>query len=315
MVELTIIRQVFDEMLQREPDQREAAHYTGNFEGEYALRWQLVNSAEYRERFDLPLPAHKYLDWPYAKLFIASNIKVLYCPIAKNACTSLKRLMVDLSDIDNKEKILGSQFHRATDLAVTGAQLKDLSTVQITEALESDEYLRFAVIREPLSRLLSAYWEKFVLNRCNQDVIAIDTGPTLAAIQQNEDFDPQRGISFSEFVHYVVDSDPEQLNPHWKPQYTYLTGVNYNAFYDFAHMAPLFETLAARSDRSIQVPEVNVTNSGSGKLVTAASAMLPAELLTHGTIHIDSFYNVALKEMVAAYFEKDVALYNACRAG
>ena len=314
MVELAIIRQVFDEMLQRQPDQREAAHYTCNFQGEYTLRWQLVNSAEYRERLGLPLPASKYLNWPYAKLFVASNIKVLYCPIAKNACTSLKRLVVELSDIDNKEKVLSSQFHRATDLAVTGAQLKDLSTAQISEALTSDEYLRFAVIREPLSRLLSAYWEKFVLNRCNRDVIEIDTGTALAAIQQGADIDPELGVRFSEFAHYVVASDPEQLNPHWKPQYTYLEGVNYNTFYDFANMSPLFEMLAARSGRSVKVPEVNVTNSGSGKRVAGAGSMLPAELIAHGAIHIDSFYDDALRESVSAYFAKDVSLYNACRA-
>nr|KAG5695906.1 hypothetical protein BaRGS_017344 [Batillaria attramentaria] len=80
------------------------------------------------------------------------------------------------------------------------------------EHLLSD--FRFMFVRDPWSRLWSAYLDKFLLI----DFWRTD-GQQIVRRRKVKDASTRcaRDVSFKEFVDFVVTSNPANLNPHWKP--------------------------------------------------------------------------------------------------
>ncbi|KAL8618749.1 hypothetical protein ACOMHN_015159 [Nucella lapillus] len=77
------------------------------------------------------------------------------------------------------------------------------------------DQFRFMFVREPYSRLFSAYVDKFLLPDFWTSV-----GRHIAKLRANKaNLACGRDISFREFLDYVVNHRPAQLNNHWKPMY------------------------------------------------------------------------------------------------
>ena len=81
-----------------------------------------------------------------------------------------------------------------------------------------DKYTKFIFVRNPLSRILSGYKDKFVdhhnsvfSNLGRQIIKQYRTG----GIVENA----RRNVTFTEFVSYLVDSEAHRVNPHWIPVY------------------------------------------------------------------------------------------------
>src|SRR5438128_1729082 len=150
------------------------------------------------------------LGWPLAQILVVERYGLLYRPIAKNACSSLKRMMVTLSDIEGKELMLSApNIHDSIDQHRTGAKLLDLEHDRAVALLTNPDVFKFAVVRDPFERLVSAYVEKFVINRTTPGNRQ-HTGPVVGAVQGGPpDFD--RGITFADFVRTVTAQDPATL--------------------------------------------------------------------------------------------------------
>lgn len=177
------------------------------------------------------------LPWPLWQMLVLRNRKLVYNPIAKSGSSSLRAAIVALSDIPDELTALPADTH------TTGLQLGDLPRDEALNILRDRAYVKFAVIRDPFDRLVSAYLEKFVVNRAHpgnqfhtRNVIAAVAGRRSPTAQ-----DFQRSISFAEFVDYVVAQPPESLDPHWCPQYLYLRSAIHRVFRleDLHEVAPL----------------------------------------------------------------------------
>ena len=94
--------------------------------------------------------------WPYGTMMVSESHKLLYIPVAKCACTSLKSMMVRLAGVDRPEIAIELGVHLVTDHFNTGVQLKDKPIELAREILASDQYFKFSVIRDPFERLVSA---------------------------------------------------------------------------------------------------------------------------------------------------------------
>jgi hypothetical protein len=221
---------------------------------------------------------------------VVPELKVLYCPIAKNACTSLKRTMVRISDIPMKEEILSGGVHVMTDQNNTGIQLCEFHVEKVNEILADTAYFTFVVIREPFERMLSAYIEKFVMNRKDKAQWR-HTGAVVAAVQGCgvDDVDYDRGITFRAFVEHVVSQPPKKLDTHWRPQFLYLEGVPYAHVYTVRDIARLTEDLSRHTGIDIEIERENVT---SGKVeevdVEGATDMDAAQLSRFGQVSTKS---------------------------
>ncbi len=164
------------------------------------------------------------LGWPFRAMMVDERHRLLYIPVAKCACTSLKSMMVKLAGIEQPETAILLDVHRVTDRFNTGALLKDKPIELARAILAAEDYTKFTVMRDPLERLVSAYMEKFVYNRrLRQNRLHIR--PVLRAVRGGETVAADPGISFREFVTYILARDPYDLNPHWRPQHLYFLGV------------------------------------------------------------------------------------------
>jgi len=210
------------------------------------------------------------LVWPDAKIFVAESNQLLFCPIAKCACSSLKRMMVELSDVPHKTEILSHDIHRATQKFRTGVLLRDRDIEDARRLMQAPEFFRFAVVRNPFDRLLSAYREKFLVKRLATRNHWV-TGEVVGAVQGEERPDFDLGISFAEFVQYVTSQEPQTLNPHWRPQADYLRGMDYNRLFLFEELDVLSEDLARRTGKAVLIGHRNRSSVEHGRLVSGVS--------------------------------------------
>ena len=163
-----------------------------------------------------PRGDHATLGWPYSQIMVIPSLRLMYVPIAKNACSTLKRMMLDLAGFPANSSAQ-AHVHECLDFYQTGLQLKDWPISDVDRFLTAPGWFRFAMLRDPLERLVSAYMEKFVRNRLlwgNR----VHTAPVVTAVQDTSTPNLDEGITFRQFASYIATTPAEQLDPHWRPQ-------------------------------------------------------------------------------------------------
>lgn len=247
---------------------------------------------------------------PTSQAMIVDDLKLIYLPIAKNACSSLKRMVAAMGGVD---LLPGEDIHIKLDKNSTGLQFADRSEDEIRHALSSPDWMRFVVIRDPLDRLVSAYIEKFVLNR-NHPRIEETVGPTYRAVFKKDDLDAEdfaRGITFREFVEVILAETPKALDFHWRPQSEQLGNIAFTHIYDVRQLDDLVADLRAHVGQEVELPRMNVSRDATGDLIDLPGAydILPADLAEPNRISIGSFLPPDLRSLVEQYFAMDVTLY------
>ncbi|MCC0177659.1 sulfotransferase family protein [Waterburya agarophytonicola K14] len=174
-----------------------------------------------------------WLEEPWAeKAYIANHkYKFVYCPIPKVACSSFKRFAVELSDLENKQEVLNlppKLFHAYVDhnLSFFANYLHQRETAMAL--LDNPDYFKFAIVRNPWDRLTSAYLNKFV----KPIDIKQSSSPgkqVVEAYYQDKDLpvDYSRGITFKEFIEYLLTHQNKEIDGHWQPQSMF---INQNKF-------------------------------------------------------------------------------------
>ena len=261
--------------------------------------------------------ALEYWGWPLAQTMILRDERVIYLPIAKNACSSLKTLMAELGGLPPLER--REDIHVKLDTERTGLLFKDLPDAEIEAALTEPGWFRFAVVREPFDRLQSVYIEKFVKNRAVPGQW-IHTAPVVARVRDVAEPGPEemaRGITFAEFLGDVLSMPPEQLDPHWRPQALSFERVAYTHLYTLGALDLLAEDLSRHLGRPALLPEKNRSREtgAAGHHVEGAAHMLPGDLPNPSQIDTDSFFDAGLRRRVEHVFAADLTLHHAVAAG
>lgn len=250
------------------------------------------------------------LRWPYGSMMVSEAHKLFYIPVAKCACTSLKSMMVNLAAVDRPDIATELGVHLVTDRFNTGVQLKDKPIDTAREILASDQYFKFSVIRDPFQRLVSAYMEKFVYKR-HSDRNLLHTRAVISAAQGKEDIDLDLGISFDDFLAYILAQDPFELDPHWRPQHHYFLGV--------PHMSRIFrlENIKALEQYLLQEHGMTVTlghDNKTGKSdidLPQACTLSAREFDQREHISPHSFLATRHAEAIREYFREDFEFYDA----
>ncbi len=176
--------------------------------------------------------------FPYADYLCDPAGRFMLCAIPKNGCTAMKRWLLSANEPGISSDLL---VHK---------RCRDGYSLALTPPAGRQAVLAqrpcFAFVREPLARLASAFADKFVRlapvgyfegarelmeehARRSGINVELDTfapvelaGRTLQVASSSR-VDYARGLTFREFVGLVCDLPDEALDPHWRPQTSYLS--------------------------------------------------------------------------------------------
>lgn len=248
------------------------------------------------------------LRWPYGPMMVSERHRLFYIPVAKCACTSLKSMMVRLAGIAQPEIAVELGVHLVTDRFNTGVQLKDKPMDRARAILASADYFKFSVIRDPFERLVSAYLEKFVYKRHSERNL-LHTRPVISAVQGSADIDLQRGVSFDEFLAYILQQDPFDLDAHWRPQHLYFKGVPHiSRIYRLDNIGELEDYLLRHHEVDVSLGHENST--AKSDLALPEAPTLPAgEFDQLAAIDPDSFLGSRHLEAIRRYYREDFEFY------
>jgi hypothetical protein len=167
------------------------------------------------------------------------------------------------------------------------------------------------VLREPYERLVSVYVEKFIMHRFNE-IQWQHIGPVMAAIQgcAVDAVSYETGVSFRDFVEYLIGLSPIQHDPHWRPQYMYLSGVPYTHVYTLGDMQKLREDLSRHTGMDIEIEHANSSKGGREKQFIENAVEMNSKMLSgYSEIDSKSFYDEQLFNKIRRYFALDYTLY------
>lgn len=200
-----------------------------------------------------------YLRW---NSYLSQRYKLFYIATPKVACTSLKwwfaaleghslvlRGIIDSAETD-PDLVIHDTFHKVAP-NVTGLMPEALS-----EALTSDSYFRFAVVRNPYHRIFSAWQSKLLLQE------PLQTRPYLQCEFFHRPIECADDIAtaFEDFlVHLAINEAPSYWDVHWTPQVILLRPdlINYSQLVKIENAKELSQALTARLGEHIPNPFAN----------------------------------------------------------
>jgi tetratricopeptide (TPR) repeat protein len=248
--------------------------------------------------------------FPKALTLVDHDKKLVYLSLPKNACTLLKATFV--MNGRHREDYLSRRtpIHAFCNELTARPLQRDL--------IMGPDYFRFVVLREPMHRVLSAYLDKFVRKRHAKDrnVRAQQMANTIRAAQAlaGIPYDPERSISFEEFVRFLPTVGDGELNMHWMPQ-SRSVGTDLSIYNHVGKVERLKETLELLESRFgfVQMPVAlrHIANFSEGASLRDPHRALPHELdeFEHAMPMPELFLTPALREILGQRYAADVALY------
>ncbi len=158
-------------------------------------------------------------DRPFNSLIFCLPLRVVYSPIPKAACSSLKaylRRQMGLPDAPNVESL-----HNRRTNGFSYPQTMDPE--ELCRALygRSGRYFKFTVCRNPYARLVSAY-KDLVASR-SPGRLRGDAAVEALRLQYCKAYDKRPSeapeLTFEMFVRAIEASNPAELDRHWQMQF------------------------------------------------------------------------------------------------
>jgi len=148
--------------------------------------------------------------------FVDVSRRYMFFEVPKAACTTMKSLLHGLAGGPPFTYYLGEvQTRREMFIHcrrnVPVPPLTELNDETQEMVLTSPEFFRFAIVRNPYTRMISAWRSKVVLCEPGFEYV-------YEAIRGGLPASTNELITFAEFLDYVERSDPETYNPHWMLQ-------------------------------------------------------------------------------------------------
>jgi hypothetical protein len=136
----------------------------------------------------------------------------------------------------------------------------------VREALRSDRYFKFTVVRHPLRRLVSAYLDKIVnALYAGKEVIALGQRARGATSWATMQIDEERSLTFREFVQTLAVSNSETVDVHFRAQHRLLRGLCFDLVGRFENLQHDFALVRQRLNIASPLPDrQNTSYSLSG---------------------------------------------------
>lgn len=256
-------------------------------------RWKLPLEESWR---NLVYLVTDRVGWPQSHFLVNPRHHFIYCPIAKVACTSLKLWVLAVAG-DSPAPPFNEH------LEVLRHSLRQMGHRAACRVLNDPDYFSFAFVRNPWSRIVSAYLNKF-------QSVNVTSQPVLAKLRAAGDSaqELRTDVSFREFVEFVARGNPQKFDEHWRPQHMFLKETRLDFLGRFEHLARDFAWVQERLEIDTPLPHNNVTcyapQSGGDDTVADCSV---AELRRRGPFpDYRRFYTPRLRDLVARIYAEDI---------
>lgn len=209
--------------------------------------------------------------------YVSLTHRYLYYAVPKAACTSIKSLVRRLEgcppapcfDPLSDEPRRDMQVHVRENTLVPS--LMDLSNAQQEEVLNSDEFLRFTVVRNPYSRLISAWRGKVLLCEPGFELIYEEIRGEPPGLRT------KKPVEFEEFVDYLERHDDiEWCDGHWRLQAAQLfwPAINFNFIGKIENLAEVRLRISNHigPKKPVELERTNQSVGGEGVRLTAGLA-------------------------------------------
>lgn len=228
------------------------------------------------------------------------RLKLVYAYVPKAACSTVKMWLVreagfapDLAAAWSRKP--NPQFHASGKVNLVPNMHEYLdrhyslgraSAREVAAALVDPSYFRFTVVRNPLSRLVSAYLDKIVqakrpawaLIARGQRALGVKpcTQSLLDCLCGRPALNPARSLTFREFVGQLAHEDAARLNPHFAPQSWLLRGIALDCVARAENLAADFHAVQTRLACRAPLANQN-TRDYAANLPADSAASSPAD--------------------------------------
>lgn len=252
------IHNMYTEYLKRKPSIEELEKW---YHSKYRIKdihTIICLSKEYRNIYKLK-DYEKYYNWPQAQYFVNIKHNIVYIPIAKNGCTSIKNYFFELNSDqvskDYKNLIYEKhRIHSLTDFHITNNMFCDFTPKEILD-ITARNPLYIIILRDPLERIISSFWDKFVVNiNCkftNQNVK-----------KQIHDYFKNKGkiekeITFEDFINFLSTNEPLSYNTHWIPQTFYFRNIKNKVIFELNKLKNFSDFMRDITGKSLSMSTLN----------------------------------------------------------
>ncbi|MGF1523655.1 MAG: sulfotransferase family protein [Leptolyngbyaceae cyanobacterium] len=204
-------------------------------------------------------------------------LKALYIPIPKVACSSIKRVIADLLDIEIP--LNGADIHRA-----------DFPIVEAGTLHQYDDYFKFCFVRNPWDRLVSCYSEKIKSDKNFSGKTNSFKNGVHKGFLKYEIF--RANMSFEEFLRAVASIPDNEAEQHFRSQHTFLTDKDGKWISDFIGKFENLDQDFHEIFRRLQRPDIQ----------------LPLSNQT-GHAKYRSYYTDELLDVFRERYAKDISLF------
>ena len=148
-------------------------------------------------------------------LIVCDKYKFVYCQIPKNACSAIKKWILELNDDPKIKNLQGPALLRY----IHTHKYKTITPQQYLTVPKYKQYTLFTIVRNPYLRLVSAFKDRFIKAYKNE--------PATIWKHVAKSVTKTQYINFNQFVNYIQPSqnDLYKGNGHWRLQ-TALTNIN-----------------------------------------------------------------------------------------
>ncbi len=207
------------------------------------------------------------------RAYVIPELKLLYISLAKNACTSIKWLMADLAGEDLESLVPSAGYYPNREAGIHDRyawkrtpRLHELPDGVRASISPENGWMIFTVVRDPRSRLFSAWENKYLLrNPAYWRKVDRPWAPRVPTEPQHviDDF-----ARFVEDIHDNPDHEVFQSDAHFRAQ-TFLLqeyAVPYSHLYDISELSSMIEDLTAHVRAHGYTGEIALGNSNDTPL-------------------------------------------------
>eukprot|EP00871_Galdieria_phlegrea_P001272 jgi/Galph1/2145/GphlegSOOS_G771.1 len=248
-----------------------------------------------------------------SRIIVSEKLKLVYCPIPKAASSTWKYFIRQQEGIPNYWNLSSANSPVTSGLKY----LIDYSSEEIERILASPEYLKVTFVRNPYSRLLSCYLDKFQYKTKDSEEYRKFMGHLFGWWDMNifENISlssEERSLlkkqklqkkilkgprpSFSQFIRTVIGQKLAKMNEHWAPQW-YICGLDLIPF----DVVGRFEQV--EQDAKIVFAWIG---NFSTRLPSPQEIGFPA---TEGKVVEDSYFNMNLMFLIRKAFAPDFKIF------